>query len=41
MAVKLLDGIRCKSMEVFLQSLKLSDAEMQIEVSRSYGKEGK
>lgn len=37
----MLDGIKCKSMEGFLQSLKISDLEMQIEVCALSGKEAK
>lgn len=36
-----LDGIKCKSMEGFLQALKISDPERQIEICALSGKEAK
>ena len=36
-----LDGIKCKSMEGFLQSLKISDTKIQMEICVLSGKEAK
>lgn len=36
-----IDGVQCNSMEGFLQSLKFSNQEMQIEVCKMVGKQAK
>lgn len=37
----IIDGVECASMEGFLQSLKFSSAEMQVEVCKLVGKQAK